>query len=74
MENTISKGDPGYDKLYEVWVAEKKPGFVVLPGGTQFKAIKSGTDEETEEDIVVFARQGGFDEMYGSRTTRGLAS
>jgi hypothetical protein len=57
---------PLWKKLYSIWVAEKKPGWVLL-GGEQWKVLQPGDDK------VTFEKRSGFDEYYGSQT-RGLPS
>lgn len=66
MSDAISEGKT-WEKLKAVWEAQRKPGYVTL-GGQEYRVIQPGDDK------LLFVPQGGLDQHYGSRSTRGISS
>lgn len=58
-DKAIKKGDPAYEKLLSIWLKEGKKTWVVLPNGTQFRAVTPS------DDVVVFVPHSA-DSLYGS--------
>jgi hypothetical protein len=53
-----------YDQLIKIWLKEKKPGYVVLPGGQMYRVF------QLSDQQIKFQVQGtGIDSLYGSRST-----
>lgn len=69
MSITIRKDeDPAlWERLYQNWVGEKKRGFVVGPGGINYRAIP------IDDDGVIFVAEHGVDGKY-SETSSGMIS
>lgn len=60
------KESPIWQKLYKAWLAQGKPGTVVI-GGTQYKVLRPNDDD------IKFDPKGGFDSYYGSQS-KGLGN
>jgi hypothetical protein len=65
MAEVIRKDDEErWQKLYDMWIASGKPGYVVI-GGTNYRVLIP------DEDNIAFEVKSGFDTHYGSQS-RGL--
>lgn len=63
----IRPGDSEWKRLHTAWIEQGKKGYVVLPGGDQFRVLKP------DDDTVLFEIQSGLDDMYASRSTRSVS-
>lgn len=63
MAENIAKGDPRWETLMSIWVAEGKPGYVVTRGGASYR-VHQPSDEE-----VLFVPMQGIDDLYNSQST-----
>ncbi len=66
MSDTIGPDSPLWEKLHAIWVSERKPGYVSM-GGEQFRVLLPGNE------TVLFVKQAGFDQMYGSNSAVGIS-
>ena len=62
--NPILRDNPRWPILYKQWVAEKKPGNIIDPGGVMYRVIAA-----TDEDVQFHPQEGGIDPMYSQRST-----
>jgi len=53
-----------WEKLKQLWLEEKKRGYVVGPGGVNYKVLTPS------DDVVIFVPQSGIDGKY-SETSGG---
>lgn len=67
MATLITKDDPQYESLYQLWLSEKNPGYVVTPGGAQFRVFVISEEE------VKFEPVSSIDTLYNSRSTGALS-
>ena len=66
MSKNIGSDDPLWEKLHAIWVSERKPGYVSM-GGEQFRVLQPG------DETVLFVKQAGFDQMYGSNSAGSIS-
>lgn len=64
MTEVIRKDDERWSRLFEMWMQQDKPGYVVI-GGTNYRVLIP------DEENIAFEVQSGFDQHYGSQS-RGL--
>lgn len=67
MSVLIGKDDSRWEAIYKLWKEEKQPGYVVLPGGEQYRVHQPG------DDTVLFELMEGIDSLYNSRSTRAIS-
>lgn len=67
-DEPIKQGDAKWETLMELWISEKKPGWVTESGGMMYKVIAA-----SDEDIRFYPVPGGIDGLYSTRSTRGIA-
>lgn len=56
------KDSPLWRKLYRLWIQQGQPGWVILPGGDQYKVLRPNDEE------VKFEKSSGFDDYYSSQS------
>ena len=67
MSETIGPDNPLWEKLHAIWLSERKPGYVSMGGGEQFRVLLPG------DETVLFVKQAGFDQMYGSNSAGSIS-
>lgn len=63
----IEQGNPQWEAIYKLWIEEKQPGYVVMPGGQQYRVL------HPDDDTVKFELMEGIDSLYNSRSTRAIS-
>jgi hypothetical protein len=65
-EIVIEESNQLWQTLNEIWIAERKPGYVSYSGVT-YRVLRPSGNE------VKFQLMGGFNELYGTSSAKGLA-